>query len=101
MTVQTTLPEGLEKYAESPMFNEQTVPENFTSEHELKDGVWGKLCVIAGSLEYHLADGTPRRYIIAAGGHIVIEPRQGHFVKLARNVKFKVEFYRQAKSVLR
>lgn len=88
------LPDGVEKYAESPLFTEQTVPEKLTSEHDLKAGVWGKLCVIDGSLEYHTAGGTHQNQVLKAGEHAVIEPQQVHFVKPVRDVQFKVEFYR-------
>ena len=92
--MRNVLPDGVEKYAESPLFNEETVPEKLTSEHDLKAGVWGKLCVIDGSLEYHLPGEAHRSQLLKAGEHAVIEPQQVHFVKPVRNVQFKVEFYR-------
>lgn len=33
------LPDGVCKYSESPLFNEQTVPDKLTSKHNLKAGV--------------------------------------------------------------
>lgn len=88
------LPDGVEKYAESPIFSEQTVPDKLTSEHDLKAGVWGRLCVIAGDLEYHVPAAPHQNRVVAAGEHVIIEPRQVHFVKPVRQVQFKVEFFR-------
>lgn len=92
--MRNVLPDGVEKYAESPLFSEQTVPEKLISEHDLKAGVWGKLCVIDGTLEYHIPGGSHLSQLLKAGEYVVIEPQQVHFVKPVRNVQFKVEFYR-------
>jgi tellurite resistance-related uncharacterized protein len=88
------LPDDVRKYSETPVFNEQTVPDNLTSEHNLKAGVWGKLCVIAGHLDYHVPGAPDQKHAIETGEHVVIEPRQVHFVRPIGDVRFKVEFYR-------
>jgi len=88
------LPDSVRKYSETPLFSEQTVPDKLTSEHDLKAGVWGKLCVIAGKLEYHVPGAPDKVHAIKAGEKVVIEPRQVHFVRPIGHVQFKVEFYR-------
>lgn len=88
------LPDDVRKYSETPLFSEHTVPDKLTSEHNLKAGVWGKLCVIAGRLEYHIPGGPPEVHVIEAGHHTIIEPAQVHFVRPIGPVQFKVEFYR-------
>ncbi len=88
------LPDDVHKYSESPLFSEQTVPDKLTSEHDLKAGVWGKLCVIAGNLNYHVPGKPDQVSAIKAGEYVIIEPRQVHFVRPRGHVQFKVEFYR-------
>ena len=88
------MPDGVHKYSETPLFSEQTVPEKITSKHDLKAGVWGKLCVIAGSIEYHAPGEPVQVHAVNTGEHVIIEPRQVHFVRPIGPVQFKVEFYR-------
>jgi len=40
------IPADVHKYAESPIFTENTVPEKLTTLHDTKSGVWGRLCVL-------------------------------------------------------
>lgn len=89
------LPTDVARYAESPLFDEQTVPEKLTSAHELKAGTWGRICVSAGALEYHVPGNPHQACDILAGEYAVIEPEQVHFVKPVGHVLFKVEFYRE------
>ena len=90
----TNLPDDVRKYSETPVYSEQTVPDKLTAEHDLKAGVWGKLCVIAGRLDYHVPGEPDLKRAIKTGEHVVIEPRQVHFVRPIGDVQFKVEFYR-------
>ncbi|KEO89703.1 hypothetical protein EH31_11130 [Erythrobacter longus] len=92
--MEKTLPSCVQKYAESPLFNEQTVPAKLTSNHDLKPGVWGKVCVVSGTLKYSLPAKSNDPQIIEAGGYAIIEPEQVHFVTPIGEVEFKVEFYR-------
>ncbi len=88
------LPQSVAKYAESLLFNEHTVPDKLTSNHDLKPGVWGRICVMSGTLEYNVCGDPPRAYPIKAGQHVIIEPGLVHFVTPTGKVEFKVEFYR-------
>jgi len=88
------LPGGLEKYAETPVFSEVTVPHKLTSLHDTKAGTWGRLMVLTGALDY-IVPGPPLSYQrIAAGESGIIEPEVPHRVELIGPVTFKVEFHR-------
>ena len=89
-----SLPHDVEKYAESPLFTEQTVPDKLLSDHDIKPGVWARICVSAGVLQYIVPADPDRVQTIEAGGHAIVEPEQVHFVKPVGQVEFKVEFYR-------
>ena len=90
----TDFPEGLIKYSESPLFTAESVPDKLLNAHATKDGVWGKLQVLEGSLHYIVLGPPASRSLIAAGQHGVIEPTVPHHLELAGPVSFKVEFYR-------
>ncbi len=94
MTTAKNLPDHVEKYGESSLFTEQTVPRKLLSDHHLKPGVWGRLCVSSGALEF-VIPGTPEQmHTISENEHLVIEPEQVHFVRPLGAVEFKIEFYR-------
>lgn len=92
--MENALPVGVRKYAETPLYDEKSVPDKLTSKHNLKAGVWGRLCVIAGKLEYNIPDAPSQTRLIDAGGYLLIKPEQVHFVAPVGHVEFKVEFYR-------
>ena len=86
--------QGLTKYSESPVFTEQTVPESLQAAHQTKPGVWGKLCVLTGSLDFVLETAGAEAKSIMQGDCAVIEPTVRHHVQITQPVSFKVEFYR-------
>jgi len=90
----SNLPDGVEKYGESPLFNENTVPAKFTSNHATKAGVWGKICVSAGTLRYMVNEEGNEPQTLSANQYGIIKPEQSHFVEMIGPVEFKVEFYR-------
>ncbi|WP_446532553.1 DUF1971 domain-containing protein [Qipengyuania marincola] len=76
------------------MFSAETVPGKLTSEHRLKPGVWGQLCVGLGLVEFHTSGPSPSTTAVRAGESLIIEPALSHFVRLSTDVQFKVSFYR-------
>ena len=88
------MPDGLEKYAETSVFSEATVPEKLTSLHDTKAGTWGRLMVLSGALDYVTEGPSPSRERIGAGETGIIEPEVPHRVELIGPVTFKVEFHR-------
>ncbi len=89
-----SLPDRVSKYAETTLFSERTIPDKLTSDHDLKAGVWGKISVLVGGLEFHVQGEAEQIRVIKAGEHAIIEPEQVHFVRPMRQVEFKIEFYR-------
>lgn len=87
-------PEDLEKYAETAEFTETTVPSKITTIHDTKPGVWGKLVVLEGALDYIIIGPPLRKQRIDAGSFGVIEPTVPHRVDLLGPVRFTIEFWR-------
>ena len=93
--MRSQLPDGLVKYGETPVFTEKTVPPKLTSAHDTKPGVWGKLIVTAGALDYVVPGPPEERQRIEGGDFGVIEPEIKHFVTLKGAVTFRIDFYRK------
>ncbi len=89
------LPMGLIKYGGTAVFTEKTVPAKLTSAHDTKPGVWGKLVVLEGALDYVVPGPPEERRRIIAGGFGVIEPEVRHYVTPVGAVSFRVDFYRK------
>ena len=87
------LPVCAQKYKETRVFTEVTIPAGFTREHATKDGVWGKICVVKGALELTVYEPTKSTLELSEGEFAVAAPKQSHSVKLAEGAAFMVEFY--------
>jgi len=87
-----TLPSHVHKYAETPIFTKETVPQKLINLHDTKAGVWGRLVVLEGSLDY-IIEGPPQiTQHIDTHSIGIIEPTVLHRVEIVKPVKFKVEF---------
>ncbi len=88
------IPEGLVKYFESKIFTEKTVPEKLLTLHDTKPGVWARIVVLEGSLDYVVPGAPERNRRLETGDYGVIRPTEAHRVELLGMVRFQVEFYR-------
>lgn len=92
------LPETVEKYSQSPVFTQDTIPAALQRDHKTKASVWGLIVVSEGALIYTRNDHPPRK--IGAGEVATIYPKEPHQVAPDGDVRFQVEFYREpAKAV--
>ncbi len=94
MVIRMELPANVEKYSETPIFTEVSVPTKLTSVHDTKPGVWGRLVVLDGEIDYVVPGPPLARKRITSSNYGVIEPAVAHRVELIGPVRFKVEFYR-------
>lgn len=94
----TASPTKLQKYSESPTFDQSSVPRKLTMSHKIKEGVWGKVVVHDGALHYVVAHAPTSPIRVEAGGYAVIEPNVEHWVNIIGSVSFVIEFYRDDKA---
>lgn len=87
------LPDTVEKYSQSRAFTETTTPANFQKHHATRPGVWGRLVVESGAIEFEW-QADARRSALTKGDTVVIPPETPHRVILGGPVSFFVEFYR-------
>jgi len=89
-----TIPNNVQKYSETPSFTVNSVPKGLLKDHSTKAGVWGRLLIESGRLEYTITDpDEPEVHKLCQGEEAVIAPQQLHFVKLlTEDTIFRVEF---------
>lgn len=80
-------------YRSTMTFTDVTLPAALTRTHMTKEGAWGVLSVLEGSLRYVIEDGSGVSVVMKAGGHAIILPEQPHHVEIIGPVRALVEFY--------
>lgn len=89
-----SLPASVKFYKSTPEFNETNVPAALQRDHTTAAGVWAKITILEGKLEYCITEPVPEQHLLSVGVEGVIEPQMKHYVKIAGQVRFRVDFYR-------
>ncbi len=89
-----TLPADVSPYKKTPEFSETTVPAGLLKDHQTKAGVWGKIVIIEGQLEYTIVEPELEVIELSPDQHGVVEPTIFHHIKPLGPVRFYVEFHR-------
>ncbi len=87
-------PQDVTAYKKTPEFTEISVPQGLLNDHSTKEGVWGKIVVLEGELEYTIQEPTVEVVTLTPNLNGVVEPTVKHHVKPLGSVIFYVEFYR-------
>lgn len=87
------MPIGLQHTRTTPEFTHESTPEGLRRAHRVATGVWGRLKVSGGHVDFVFEgdDNTP--VTVAAGEHIDIPPDTPHHVVTRPGCRFAVEFY--------
>jgi len=88
------LPSNISPYKTTPEFTEESVPQGLLNDHNTKEGVWGKIVVFEGTLEYTIQEPLLETIELTPDKFGVVEPTIKHHIKPIGSVKFHVEFYR-------
>lgn len=88
------IPSNVSAYKQTPEFTEDTVPAGLLKDHNTKDGVWGKIVLLSGLLEYTIQEPELEVIELSPSKFVVVEPTIMHHIKPLGPVKFYVEFYR-------
>jgi len=83
------IPHEAKPYKQTTRFTETTVPPGLLRDHRLNPGVWGRLIVDEGRLEYTCDRGT---FVLRPRVVGIIEPEVVHHVRAVGTVVFYVEF---------
>ncbi|AGH82301.1 hypothetical protein PCNPT3_11825 [Psychromonas sp. CNPT3] len=93
-----TIPKSFVHYKSSSIMNKDNVPKLFLFEHNTKAGVYGEICVLAGSLKFYgfneRRGKIEQEFIIYMGEVAVSPPEYWHKVELlSADTTFQVKFY--------
>lgn len=88
------LPSDVTAYKKTPIFTAESVPKGLLSDHNTKGGVWGKIVILEGQLEYTIQEPEIEVNHLDPTKFGVVEPTIKHHIKPLGAVKFYVEFYR-------
>jgi tellurite resistance-related uncharacterized protein len=86
------LPENVQAYKKTNVFDENSVPQGLLKDHNTKPNVWGRINVIEGKLLYIIQSNPVEEVELSPDRFGVVEPEVRHFVKPLGHVKFYVEF---------
>ena len=88
------LPADVVSYNKTPEFTESTVPDGLLNNHQTKAGVWGKIVVMEGNLEYTIVEPEVEVILLSRAKFGIVEPTVLHHIKPLGAVRFYVEFHR-------
>lgn len=86
------LPPGLRPYRQSPVFDQDTIPEALKRNHRVKAGVWAVIHVLEGALRYRIESPESEQVLTPANPGLV-RPQEEHAVAADGPVRFLVEFH--------
>ena len=92
------IPENFVKYKSTPVFTKNSVPKMFLHLHNTRTGVYGKICVISGTLKFfgfaHRKGDIEQEISIEAGHFAISPPEYWHKVEFTtEETTFRVDFY--------
>ncbi|HTO08445.1 MAG TPA: DUF1971 domain-containing protein [Myxococcota bacterium] len=88
-----SLPPDVVPYQRTREFSEATLPDGLRHRHTTKAGVWGRICVLEGSLRYRILE-PPEEHTLSPLLPGIVEPEIPHEVQPLGKVRFYVEFLR-------
>lgn len=93
------LPAHVVPYKRTSEFTAISVPNGLLHAHSTKANVWGKIVVLSGTLLYRILEPVVEEILLTPENFGVIEPAVKHEVLPKNEVRFYVQFYREANAV--
>ncbi len=87
-------PDTVTPFQQTPVFTEETIPAGIQKDHRTGAGVWARVSVEAGQLNYR-AEALNVDMILSPEQDGIIVPNVFHSVQPMGNVRFQVTFYSQ------
>jgi tellurite resistance-related uncharacterized protein len=89
------IPAGYAPHRRTDRFTRESVPEALLRRHTTKRGVWARIHVVRGRVEYHLHAPFDTREVLEAGAVGTVVPEVEHHVAPVGDAEFFVEFWRR------
>ncbi|MCX6522385.1 MAG: DUF1971 domain-containing protein [Actinobacteria bacterium] len=88
------LPDGLEHVRTTEVFDQDRHPAGLRRAHRVAEGVWARLVVHSGELDFVFEDDVEHPIRARADRPVVIPPGRLHHVATTGPVTFAIEFHR-------
>ena len=88
------LPITVTSYKKTPEFTNESIPNGLLKAHKTKDGTWGKIVILEGTLRYRILEPDLEEIELSPEKFGVVEPTVLHEVEPLTDLRFYVEFYR-------
>ena len=88
------IPTGYAPYRRTPVYDEHTIPAGLLRDHSTKRGVWARIHVTAGSLDYYVHAPFRSHERLSPMSIGIVIPEVEHHVAACGPVSFFVEFLR-------
>lgn len=86
------LPSGARAYRRIGPFGADAIPAGLLRRHDLKDGAWGLLSVLAGSIRFHWDDERGGGRLLKTGDTMLIPPCVPHHLERQGSVTIEIAF---------
>jgi len=84
------LPQGLLVVCSSPEWDEQTMPVGLLRSHRIENGMWGRLSVSQGELQYTARREPALDVVLGSGAVQAIPPEVKHDIRPLGQVRFSI-----------
>lgn len=91
----TELPVGVEHARTTDRFDQDNHPAGLLRAHRVANGVWGRLVVEDGALDFVFEDDADNPITATPHRPVVIPPGRLHHVEFTGPVSFAIEFHRE------
>lgn len=89
-------PDDLVAYKRTPEFSSEAFPAGLAKDHSTKQGVWGRIHVLEGTLRYIVQEPEVREFMLTPDVAGIVVPEMLHHVAAQGHVRFFVEFFTSA-----
>ena len=92
---QKAIPRGFEPYRRTGVFDQETVPKGLLERHTTKPGIWARIHVTEGAIDYLLHAPFHSRERLDPNSAGIVPPEVEHHLETTGPVTFYVEFWRK------
>jgi tellurite resistance-related uncharacterized protein len=90
------LPSGFAPYRRTSDFDEATIPQALRARHDTKAGIWGRIHVSRGSVDYRVYEPFDSTERLAPDAPGIVLPEVPHQLEVIGPVTLHVEFWRRS-----
>ena len=91
--MKSEIPESAKPYNKTDIFTHKNTPGMMMNNHKTRMGVWAKIVVEQGKVQYEIAD-TGESVTLTPDNPGIVEPLAVHRIKPEKGAKFYLQYYR-------